>query len=534
MNATIDLCRAPRRSLESAPMKRFPRAGSTLPVAAIAFIGCLGLSGCSVHAASAAPNWISFANGRLAYGTDAQGNRIPDFSRVGYRNGDAPLPDLPVAATVAPQPSGDDTARIQQAIDQVANSGKPGAVQLTAGAYRLEGTLRISASNVELRGAGSGSNGTKLVAAGKLHTLVTIAGTGSRTSAGSAIPAASGYVPVGADRLDVSDASSLHVGDHVIVQRPQEQSWIHAIGMDKIPPRPDGTPSKQWTPNSGLQFDRTITAVTGKTVQFDVSLTNALESQYTHATVTRYAYPGRISGSGLAHLSADGAAFEQDPAWHDDGYFKSQLVSVDAAQDSWVDDVVADHFGSAFTIGQNALRISLLRTSSLDESVPQDVHAQPAAYTISGQETLVRHCVVTGSNVHAWITQARVPGPNVVSRCTATNTGSRILDAGPHQRWASGTLYDDIAMSPPSGHLQLSDRQWMGSGQGWAGANSVLWNCGTGSYLVENPPTAHNWALGCTGKQDKPPAGHRSGEIASPGKHLLPESLYDEQLAERH
>ncbi len=515
-------------------MKRFPRAGSTLPVAAIAFIGCLGLSGCSVHAASAAPNWISFANGRLAYGTDAQGNRIPDFSRVGYRNGDAPLPDLPVAATISPQPSGDDTARIQQAIDQVANSGKPGAVQLTAGAYRLEGTLRISASNVELRGAGSGSNGTKLVAAGKLHTLVTIAGTGSRTSAGSAIPVASNYVPVGTDRLDVSDASSLHVGDHVIVQRPQEQSWIHAIGMDKIPPRPDGTPSKQWTPNSGQQFDRTITAVNGKTVQFDVPLTNALESQYTHATVTRYAYPGRISGSGLAHLSADGAAFEQDPAWHDDGYFKSQLVSVDAAQDSWVDDVVADHFGSAFTIGQNALRISLLRTSSLDESVPQDIHAQPAAYTISGQETLVRHCVVTGSNVHAWITQARVPGPNVVSRCTATNTGSRILDAGPHQRWASGTLYDDIAMSPPSGHLQLSDRQWMGSGQGWAGANSVLWNCGTGSYLVENPPTAHNWALGCTGKQDKPPAGHRSGEIASPGKHLLPESLYDEQLAERH
>lgn len=515
-------------------MRRSLGAGSRKSVVAIVFIGCLGLSGCGTSAASAAPNWISFANGRLAYGTDAQGNRIPDFSRVGYRNGDAPLPDLPVAATVGPQPSGDDTARIQQAIDQVANSGKPGAVQLTAGAYRLEGTLRISASNVELRGAGSGSNGTKLVAAGKLHTLVTIAGTGSRTSAGSAIPVASNYVPVGADRLDVSDASSLHVGDHVIVQRPQEQSWIHAIGMDKIPPRPNGTPSKQWTPNSGLQFDRTITAVTGKTVQFDVPLTNALESQYTHATVTRYAYPGRISGSGLAHLSADGTEFEQDPAWHDNGYFKSQLVSVDAAQDSWVDDVVADHFGSAFTIGQNALRISLLHTSSLDESVPQDIHAQPAAYTISGQETLVRQCVVTGSNVHAWITQARVPGPNVVSRCTATNTGSRILDAGPHQRWASGTLYDDVTMSPPSDHLQLSDRQWMGSGQGWAGANSVLWNCGTGSYLVENPPTAHNWALGCTGTQDKPPAGHRTGEIASPGKHLMPESLYDEQLAERH
>ncbi|MFD2465993.1 hypothetical protein [Amycolatopsis silviterrae] len=506
-------------------MKRLPGLKS---ITAVAFIGCLGLSGCSVHAASAAPNWITFANGRLSYGTDAQGNRIPDFSRVGYRNGETP-PELPVAATVEPQPSGDDTGRIQHAIDQVANSGKPGAVQLTAGDFRLEGTLRISSSNVELRGAGSG---TKLVAAGKLHTLVTIAGTGSR-SLGSAIPVTSGYVPVGADRLEVSDASSLHVGDHVIVQRPQEKPWIHAIGMDKIPPRPDGTPSKQWTPNAGLQFDRTITAVNGKTVQFDVPLTNALESQYTHATVTRYSYPGRISGSGLAHLSADGAEFEQDPAWHKDGYFNSQLVSVDTAQDIWVNDVVANHFGSAFGIGQNAIRVSLLNTSSLAESVPQDIHAQPAAYTISGQETLVRQCIVTGSNLHAWVTQARVPGPNVISRCTKTNTGSRILDAGPHQRWASGTLYDDITMSPPSGHLQLSDRQWLGSGQGWAGANSVLWNCAVGSYLVENPPTAHNWALGCTGTQSKPPSGHRPGEIESPGTHLAPESLYDEQLAER-
>ncbi|WP_020664910.1 hypothetical protein [Amycolatopsis benzoatilytica] len=518
-------------------MTRFLGAGPLASISLVAFIGCLGLSSCSLGAASAAnssPDWITFANGRLAYGSDAQGNRVPDFSKAGYHNGDSAPPDLPVAATVKPQSSGDDTARIQQAIDQVAKSGKPGSVELAAGDYQLSGTLKISTGTVELRGAGSGANGTRLVAAGKVHTLVSISGTGSRSLTGSAVPVTSGYVPVGADRLEVADASALHVGDHVIVARPQEKAWIHAIGMDQIPPRPDGTPSKQWTPNSGLQFDRTITAVNGKAVQFDVPLTNALESQYTHATVQRYTFDGRISESGLAHLSADGSAFEKDPTWHDSGYFNSQLVSVDAAQDSWVDDVVASRFGSAFDIGENALRISLVKTSSLDESVPQDIHAQPAAYTISGQESLIQHCTVTGSNLHAWVTQARVPGPNVISDCTATNTGSRILDAGPHQRWATGTLYDAITMSPPSGRLQLSDRQWMGSGQGWAGANSVLWNCAVGASLVENPPTAHNWAFGCIGNQDKPPAGHQDGEIVSPGKPVKPASLYAEQLAERH
>jgi hypothetical protein len=512
-------------------MKRFLRASSVLSVSAVAVVGCLTLPGAS---ASAAPEWVSFANGRLSYHADAQGNRVPDFSQVGYRHGDAAPADLPVAATVKPQSSGDDTARVQQALDQVSRSGKPGAVQLTAGEYRLNGTLKISASHVELLGAGSGENGTRLVAAGKPHTLVSIAGSGSRSNVGAAIPVTSSYVPVGANQLTVDNASSLHVGDHVLVQRPQEKNWIHAIGMDQIPPRPNGTPSKQWTPNAGLQSDRTVTAVDGNTVQLDVPLTNALERQYTHATVQKYEFPGRISESGLAHVSADGSAFEKDPSWHQDGYFKSALVSVDTAQDSWVQDVVADRFGSTYSIGQNALRVSLLNTSSLHASVPQDIHAQPASYSISGQESLIKQCTVSGSNVHAWITQARVPGPNVISDCTADNTGSRILDAGPHQRWASGTLYDAITMSPPSGHLQLSDRAWMGSGQGWAGANSVLWNCAVGSYLVENPPTAHNWALGCTGTQSKPSAGHQSGEIGSPGKPLAPHSLYDEQRTERH
>ncbi|WP_188316337.1 hypothetical protein [Solihabitans fulvus] len=73
----------------------------------------------------------------------------------------------------------------------------------------------------------------------------------------------------------------------------------------------------------------------------------------------------------------------------------------------------------------------------------------------------------------------------------------------------------------------------MGSGQGWAGANSVLWNCSVGTYHVENPPTAHNWALGCTGRQDSPTEGHQPGETQSPRTHLRPESLYDQQLSDR-
>lgn len=67
-----------------------------------------------------ATDWLKFANGRLVYGQDAQGNRIPDFSYAGYRNGAQPLPTAKVAVTLDPAANGDDSDRVQQALDKVA------------------------------------------------------------------------------------------------------------------------------------------------------------------------------------------------------------------------------------------------------------------------------------------------------------------------------------------------------------------------------------------------------------------------------
>jgi hypothetical protein len=291
-------------------------------------------------------------------------------------------------------------------------------------------------------------------------------------------------------------------------------------------------PSKPWRPGKGTEFERTVTSVSGDTITLDAPLPQALEQQYTHATVWKYTFTGRITEAGVEDLAGDGKAFESDPSWHGGGYFNSALVSLGNAENSWVRKVYADHFGSAFSFGAGALHDTMLDTRSLDESVPLDIHAQPAAYTISGQQSLIDTCKVTGTNLHAWVTEADTPGPNVVTNCQATNTGSRILDAGPHQRWATGVLFDDITMHGGAS-IELHDRQWNGSGQGWAGANSVLWNCSVGEFQVENPPTAHNWAIGCTGKQAPPAAAHQPGEFQSSGTRVEPTSLYAEQLRER-
>src|SRR6516225_4136618 len=88
-------------------------------------------------------------DGNLIYQPDARGNRIEDFSMVGYQTGIVPLPDtaggvsVPIQASLDPS-AGDQTARIQSAIDQVSQlpmdaNGFRGAVLLTAGNYPISG-----------------------------------------------------------------------------------------------------------------------------------------------------------------------------------------------------------------------------------------------------------------------------------------------------------------------------------------------------------------------------------------------------------
>ena len=87
---------------------------------------------------------------------------------------------------------------------------------------------------------------------------------------------------------------------------------------------------------------------------------------------------------------------------------------------------------------------------------------------------------------------------------------------------ATGT-YDNVAC----GDLNVQWRGRSGTGHGWAGANTVFWNCRAGSIDCQKPPTANNYCIGCTGSI------RGSGYIASKGHPVLPRSLYLKQLEDR-
>jgi hypothetical protein len=96
----------------------------------------------------------------MIYRPDASGDRITDFSIVGYQQGKTPIPTAPTAVTITDDGVSDDTARIQAAINQVAamplgSDGIRGAVLLKSGSYDIAGQLTINTSGVVLRGEGT-------------------------------------------------------------------------------------------------------------------------------------------------------------------------------------------------------------------------------------------------------------------------------------------------------------------------------------------------------------------------------------------
>src|SRR5688572_5547319 len=106
--------------------------------------------------------WRDHATGRLLYRTTAVGDRIPDFSGVGYLGGartpdvDALMPAERRVMLAAPG-RGDATAAIQAAIDAVAARGPDanglrGVVQFAPGTYEIEDQLKIHTGGVILRG----------------------------------------------------------------------------------------------------------------------------------------------------------------------------------------------------------------------------------------------------------------------------------------------------------------------------------------------------------------------------------------------
>ena len=211
------------------------------------------------------------ASGKLVYEKDSLGNRLPDFSYVGYHSGDKSIPKVPVMITLEAKQD-DNTVHIQKALDELGEispdkNGIRGALLLKKGIYRVSGELTISHSGIVLRGEGNGTDGTIIIATGyddfkykrtlisigaksnilEPHTSHKFPDTNRITLIESSKQAiVDDFVPIGGNSFEVVSTLDYKLGDKIVVYRPSTQEWISSIGCDKLEARWAGIRDIRW------------------------------------------------------------------------------------------------------------------------------------------------------------------------------------------------------------------------------------------------------------------------------------------------
>lgn len=452
------------------------------------------------------------ATAQLVDWRDALGNRIPDFSQVGYANGQEPLPDV---ATLIPDPDaqrqrwivispsgGDDTAAIQGALDRLAAlpplaNGWRGVVQLTAGEFQIAGQLQLLASGLVLRGEAAPPQASPPDSSPALTPTTTLLDTGRDDRPLIVVGRANiqwqgletartitdPFVPVGALSMAVASTAGWQVGDRVVIHRPYTAAWIRAIGMDRLPPRSDRQPVQPWPASDWREgrYERRIVGIQGDRVLLDAPVVDALDQRYGGGTLQRFTVPDRLERVGIENLRAVAGTAHN-------------FLVFRRVEQAWARRIVGEQFGFATVwIQRAASQITVSEAASL---VPRSPIAPTWRYpfNLEGQRSLMQDLYSEQAR-HDFVQNVPARGPNVFHGGIAVQA---LGEAGPHQRWSTGTLFDHLWVQ---GHrFAIRNNGNFGDGHGWTGANMVLWNSmATAGIALENPPTARNWAIGSVG-----------------------------------
>lgn len=480
-------------------------------------------------------------DGKITYHKDRDGFVLADFSHAGYGGGGVAIPNVKTVMQIDPVP-GDNTTHIQAAIDRLAAmpadaNGFRGALLLTKGIYEVYGTIRLHGEGMVLRGEGYGDNpgnSTILLAKGDTprHRTVLVVGRDEGYALNRGMTGKQSItdarVEVGSYTFHVENGSAYKKGDRIAFFHPCSDEWLTAIDRG-------GSPTGEWKVDSyPIQFHRCITAVNGNEITVDVPFYSTFDKKLSPSYIYKFDDAPFQHNLGVENFRIDivtAMGEDEDHAW--------DAVGFNTVEDCWARNVVALHFGQAGFYTRSACRVTLENCKAIE---PVGIVTGSRFYNFNltnfSQQVLIRDCYANHGR-HNFISNgtSSVVGC-VFLRCVsegviATNEG--------HRHWSTGMLFDGFREIAPAREIVLAiyNRGRFGTHHGWAAAHCVLWNCDVsekGKIIVQQPPTAQNYAIGCRGIDS-------SGNWQFPGKpgyvegmnrpNLYPVSLYEAQLQAR-
>lgn len=478
----------------------------------------------SAHSADFKP--LEINKDVITYKADHLGNHILDFSYCGYRMSNIGIPDLPVQVFVR-HASGDQSARIQKAIDYVSSlkpdkvTGLRGAVLLDEGVFELSTPLRITATGVVLRG--TSKNGTVLRKLGIDRCAAVYVEGKNDMKVLETFSVTDDYIPAGGQAIHIAFShlplkESLK-GVNIMIQRPSSAEWIKWIGCDVFG---GGLGYWGWKPGEmDVIWDRSVVDMFGNELRLDVPVSTAVDLKYDKDTkAMRYVWPGRITDCGVENLTIEAPMNSTNP--NDENHCWDG-VYMDNARDCWVRMVnFRGLAGSAVIIHKGGSRITVEDCISRQPQSEIGGLRRRTFLTMGGM-CLFQRCY-SEEGINDFSAGYCAPGPNAFVQCDAV--GSHGF-SGSSSSWATGLLFDNVNIEGGSiSFKNLGLDKW---GAGWNTANSLLWQCSASKidcYKVTDQD--RNYAIGCWAYCQG------DGYWESTNDHVKPYSIFLCQLAQRH
>ncbi len=465
---------------------------------------------------------IKNKRGDLVFISDSLGNKIPDFSYAGYMASESPIP-LVEPKIFVPQQQGDATKIIQAAIDYVSqlkpnSSGFRGAVVLDKGIYEISGTLYINHAGVVLRGSGKNENESLLLGTGiNREAIIKIAGFDDRKYIDT-LTIQPNYTPLGTQKIQLVDASSLNVNDEIIIEQPLTNKWIEAVKMNFFGGETGwiGWKPRDWQ----MSWSRTITAIRGADVYLNAPLTMPLDKNFGNPRAILHTWQGRIEHVGIENLAIQSTYDKTNLKDEQHRWFG---ISMENVKNAWVRQVQFKHLaGGAVNLLNSSQQVTVedcVATAPISEIAAFRRHT----FYTEGQQTLFQRCYSEYGYHDFAVGGLGTTGPNAFVQCESYLPFN---NSGTIGSWATGVLFDVVNIDGNA--LRFNNREQAGRGAGWTAANSVLWESSASRIDNYSPPTSNNWAFGVWG-------GILSGDghWKDVNTHIFPRSLFYALLEKR-
>ncbi|KAF9309435.1 hypothetical protein BG003_009769 [Podila horticola] len=206
-------------------------------------------------------------------------------------------------------------------------------------------------------------------------------------------------------------------------------------------------------------------------------------------------------------------------------------VVIDNCEHCWAADIRTRYFASGIKAASGSKHVTIQDCSVTDPVSLRSEGKRRYMYFLQGQMGLVKRCFASDAR-HDFMTGAKTSGPNVFVDSEGIRANN---DAGPHERWSTGSLYDNVR----SNALNVRNRGWFGTGQGWAGVFHVIFRCAAKEKATfQSPPGGTNWVIGFEGHTGESviqfpgdDATFLTADVTDLSK--IPRSLYWSQLVSR-